>query len=136
MPCASGTEVTVSRCNNLSCDPANLTVVGSVRVGASGSFELVLRFREVRGARLLVAVLFVEEAPEALSLGVQQSPYRVMVFGPIVAGGRVSGVSADPSSEASLRSSPRWACRTTPTATSPPPSTPCARPTSRLRLPG
>ena len=102
MPCAAGTQITVSRCNNLSCDPANLTEVGSAPLGDDGSFQVALALEQIKGVRLLFAVVIVEGDSGAGGTG-QQTPYRVMNFGPPLGGGHVTDVLVDPSSEAALR---------------------------------
>jgi hypothetical protein len=100
VPCAAGTQVTVSRCNNLSCDPTSSTVVGSALLEDDGSFQVELAFEQVKGVRLLLAVVIAEGAAGA-GAG-QQNLYQVMSFGPLLGGGQLTDVRIEPSSEAAL----------------------------------
>jgi uncharacterized repeat protein (TIGR01451 family) len=100
VPCAVGAQVTVSRCNNLSCDPANLTVVGSATLDEDGSFQVALALDQIKGVRLLFAVVIAEGSSGSGGVG-QQTIYRVMSFGPILGGGQLD-VGIEPSSEAAL----------------------------------
>lgn len=91
----------MSRCNNLSCDPANLTLAGSGQIRDDGTFELTLTFREVAGTRLLFAAV-VSETAAARASRANQTAYQVMDFGPVALGGSITDVQVDPSSAAAL----------------------------------
>lgn len=103
MPCAAGTRITVSRCNNLSCDPTNLTLVGSAQVDDDGSFALTLTFKEIKDARLLFAAAIIEGDGSGAGGVVQPTTFFVMDFGPLALTVPIDNVQIDPNSEAALR---------------------------------
>jgi hypothetical protein len=93
--------ITVTRCNNLSCNSTNLTVVGSAQVAADGGFVLTLLLQEVKGARLLFAVTILDLGMGSASGLEQQITYRAIAF--LTAAQERLDVPIDPISEAALR---------------------------------
>jgi hypothetical protein len=101
--CSDGTMITVSRCNNSSCDPTNLTVLGTSPVDASGSFSFTLSRQAAAGVRLIFAAAIVDGTTSGGTLSAQAAApisYRVVAIGPAAAGAQLDGVLIDPVSEA------------------------------------